>query len=431
MADSLELVIDTIMAREVLDSRGNPTVEAEVLLEGGAIGRSIVPSGASTGAHEAHELRDGGKRYMGKGVIKAVGHIEEKIAPALCGLSSLDQATVDYVMKQLDDTDNKSNLGANSILAVSMATARAAANGLGLPLYRYLGGPMSSLLPVPLMNVINGGAHAANNLDFQEFMLVPHGAESFREALRMGAEVFHTLKDLLSQRGLSTAVGDEGGFAPNLESNKAAGDLLMHAIEQAGFIPGEQISLALDVASTEFYDEGKYSYGGHSYSSEEMIEELAGLVNSYPIISIEDGLAEDDWDGWGLLTKKLGKSVQLVGDDLFVTNSVRLQRGIDENIANSILIKVNQIGSLTETLEAIELASRSGYTTVISHRSGETEDTTIADLSVATKSGQIKTGSLSRSERVAKYNQLLRIEDELGSQATYAGRIGLGPRGSF
>ena len=431
MADSLELVIDTIMAREVLDSRGNPTVEAEVLLEGGAIGRSIVPSGASTGAHEAHELRDGGKRYLGKGVIKAVGHIEETIAPALCGLSALDQATVDSVMKQLDDTDNKSNLGANSILAVSMATARAAANGLGLPLYRYLGGPMSSLLPVPLMNVINGGEHAANNLDFQEFMLVPHGAESFREALRMGAEVFHTLKDLLSQKGLSTAVGDEGGFAPNLESNKAAGDLLMQAIEQAGFKPGEQISLALDVASTEFYKEGQYFYGGNSYSSEQMVEELAGLVNSYPIISIEDGLAEDDWDGWSLLTKKLGKSVQLVGDDLFVTNTLRLQRGIDENIANSILIKVNQIGSLTETLEAIELASRSSYTTVISHRSGETEDTTIADLSVATKSGQIKTGSLSRSERVAKYNQLLRIEDELGSQATYAGLVGLGPRGSF
>jgi len=430
VSDSLELVIDTIMAREVLDSRGNPTVEAEVLLEGGAIGRSIVPSGASTGAHEAHELRDGGKRYLGKGVIKAVGHIEETIAPALCGLSALDQATVDSVMKQLDDTDNKSNLGANSILAVSMATARAAANGLGLPLYRYLGGPMSSLLPVPLMNVINGGAHAANNLDFQEFMLVPHGAESFREALRMGAEVFHTLKDLLSQRGLSTAVGDEGGFAPNLESNKAAGDLLMQAIEQAGFIPGEQISLALDVASTEFFEDGKYSYGGHSYSSEQMVEELAGLVNSYPIVSIEDGLAEDDWDGWSLLTKKLGKSVQLVGDDLFVTNTLRLQRGIDENIANSILIKVNQIGTLTETLEAIELASRSSYTTVISHRSGETEDTTIADLSVATKSGQIKTGSLSRSERVAKYNQLLRIEDELGSQATYAGLVGLGPRGS-
>ncbi len=431
MADSLELVIDTIMAREVLDSRGNPTVEAEVLLEGGAIGRSIVPSGASTGAHEAHELRDGGKRYLGKGVIKAVGHIEETIAPALCGLSALDQATVDSVMKQLDDTDNKSNLGANSILAVSMATARAAANGLNLPLYRYLGGPMSSLLPVPLMNVINGGEHAANNLDFQEFMLVPHGAESFREALRMGAEVFHTLKELLSQKGLSTAVGDEGGFAPNLESNKAAGDLLMQAIEQAGFRPGEQISLALDVASTEFYKEGQYFYGGNSYSSEQMVEELAGLVNSFPIISIEDGLAEDDWDGWSLLTKKLGKSVQLVGDDLFVTNTLRLQKGIDENIANSILIKVNQIGSLTETLEAIELASRSSYTTVISHRSGETEDTTIADLSVATKSGQIKTGSLSRSERVAKYNQLLRIEDELGSQATYAGLVGLGPRGSF
>jgi len=431
VADSLELVIDTIMAREVLDSRGNPTVEAEVLLEGGAIGRSIVPSGASTGAHEAHELRDGGNRYMGKGVIKAVGHIEENIAPALCGLSALDQATVDSVMKQLDDTDNKSNLGANSILAVSIATARAAANGLGLPLYRYLGGPMSSLLPVPLMNVINGGAHAANNLDFQEFMLVPHGAESFREALRMGAEVFHTLKDLLSQKGLSTAVGDEGGFAPNLESNKAAGDLLMQAIEQAGFKPGEQISLALDVASTEFYEDGKYSYGGKSHTSEQMVEELAGLVNSYPIVSIEDGLAEDDWDGWSLLTRKLGKRVQLVGDDLFVTNTLRLQRGIDENIANSILIKVNQIGTLTETLEAIELASRSSYTTVISHRSGETEDTTIADLSVATKSGQIKTGSLSRSERVAKYNQLLRIEDELGSQATYAGLIGLGPRGSF
>ncbi|WP_269609504.1 phosphopyruvate hydratase [Prochlorococcus marinus] len=431
MADSLELVIDTIMAREVLDSRGNPTVEAEVLLEGGAIGRSIVPSGASTGAHEAHELRDGGKRYLGKGVIKAVGHIEETIAPALCGLSALDQATVDSVMKQLDDTNNKSNLGANSILAVSMATARAAANGLGLPLYRYLGGPMSSLLPVPLMNVINGGEHAANNLDFQEFMLVPHGAESFREALRMGAEVFHTLKDLLSQKGLSTAVGDEGGFAPNLESNKAAGELLMRAIEKAGFKPGEQISLALDVASTEFYKEGQYFYGGNSYSSEQMVEELAELVNSFPIISIEDGLAEDDWDGWSLLTKKLGKSVQLVGDDLFVTNTLRLQRGIDENIANSILIKVNQIGSLTETLEAIELASRSSYTTVISHRSGETEDTTIADLSVATKSGQIKTGSLSRSERVAKYNQLLRIEDELGSQATYAGLVGLGPRGSF
>ena len=305
-------------------------------------------------------------------------------------------------MKQLDDTDNKSNLGANSILAVSMATARAAANGLGLPLYRYLGGPMASLLPVPLMNVINGGEHAANNLDFQEFMLVPHGAESFREALRMGAEVFHTLKDLLSQKGLSTAVGDEGGFAPNLESNKAAGDLLMQAIEQAGFKPGEQVSLALDVASTEFYEEGQYCYGGNSYSSEQMVEELAGLVNSFPIVSIEDGLAEDDWDGWSLLTKKLGKSVQLVGDDLFVTNTHRLQKGIDENIANSILIKVNQIGSLTETLDAIELASRSSYTSVISHRSGETEDTTIADLSVATKSHSAKEGDANNNSNMVK-----------------------------
>ncbi len=429
MTDSLELVIDTIMAREVLDSRGNPTVEAEVFLEGGAIGRSIVPSGASTGAHEAHELRDGGPRYKGKGVIQAVNHIEEKIAPALCGLSALDQATVDSVMKELDNTENKSNLGANSILAVSMATARAAANGLGLPLYRYLGGPMSSLLPVPLMNVINGGAHAANNLDFQEFMLVPHGAETFREALRMGAEVFHVLKELLVKKGLSTAVGDEGGFAPNLESNKAAGDLLIQSIEQAGFKPGEQISLALDVASTEFYENGNYSYGGDVYSSEQMVEELSKLVDSYPIISIEDGLAEDDWEGWTSLTKKLGDKIQLVGDDLFVTNTVRLQKGIDGNIANSILIKVNQIGSLTETLQAIDLATRSSYTTVISHRSGETEDTTIADLAVATRSGQIKTGSLSRSERVAKYNQLLRIEDELGSQATYAGLVGLGPRG--
>ncbi len=430
MTDSLELVIDTIMAREVLDSRGNPTVEAEVFLEGGAIGRSIVPSGASTGAHEAHELRDGGPRYKGKGVIQAVNHIEEKIAPALCGLSAVDQATVDSVMKQLDNTENKSNLGANSILAVSMATARAAANGLGLPLYRYLGGPMSSLLPVPLMNVINGGAHAANNLAFQEFMLVPHGAESFREALRMGAEVFHVLKELLVKKGLSTSVGDEGGFAPNLESNKAAGDLLIQSIEQAGFKPGEQISLALDVASTEFYENGNYSYGGDVYSSEQMVEELSQLVDSYPIISIEDGLAEDDWEGWASLTRKLGDKIQLVGDDLFVTNTLRLQKGIDGNIANSILIKVNQIGSLTETLQAIDLATRSSYTTVISHRSGETEDTTIADLAVATRSGQIKTGSLSRSERVAKYNQLLRIEDELGSQATYAGLVGLGPRGS-
>ncbi len=428
MSESLDLIIDIILAREVLDSRGNPTIEAEVILEGGSTGRAIVPSGASTGAHEAHEMRDGGSRYMGKGVTQAVSHIEQTIAPTLCGLSALDQATVDLTMKELDGTENKSKLGANSILAVSMATARAASNGLGLPLYRYLGGPMASLLPVPLMNVINGGAHAANNLDFQEFMLVPHGAQTFREALRMGAEVFHTLKSLLKDQGLSTAVGDEGGFAPNLSSNDSAGELLVKAIEKTGFKPGKEISLALDVASTEFFDNGIYNYGGNKFSSHEMIDQLSQLVNSYPIISIEDGLAEDDWEGWAELTKQLGSKIQLVGDDLFVTNTNRLQRGIDNKIANSILIKVNQIGSLTETLQAIDLATRSGYTSVISHRSGETEDTTIADLSVATKAGQIKTGSLSRSERVAKYNQLLRIEDELGSQAKYAGQS-LGPRG--
>ena len=428
MLDSLDLVIDTIVAREVLDSRGNPTVEAEVLLEGGASGRAIVPSGASTGAHEAHELRDGGSRYMGKGVIKAVDHIEDRIAPALCGLSALDQAAVDSTMQELDGSENKANLGANSILAVSMATARAAANGVGLPLYRYLGGPMASLLPVPMMNVINGGAHAANSLDFQEFMLVPHGAPTFREALRMGTEVFHTLKGLLHDRGLSTSVGDEGGFAPDL-GNIEAGDVLIQAIEKAGYKPGDEISLALDVASTEFFKDGRYAFDGGSYDSAEMVGQLEQLVNRFPIVSIEDGLAEDDWNGWKLLTERLGSKIQLVGDDLFVTNSKRLQQGIDNGTANSILIKVNQIGSLTETLQAIDLAGRAGYTSVISHRSGETEDTTIADLSVATRAGQIKTGSLSRSERVAKYNQLLRIEDELGTQAVYAGAVGQGPRG--
>ena len=428
MIDTLDLVIDTIVAREVLDSRGTPTVEAEVMLEGGASGRAIVPSGASTGAHEACELRDGGSRYCGKGVLQAVANVEEKIAPALCGLSALDQGTVDAAMIELDGSDNKSALGANAILAVSLATARAAANGVGLPLYRYLGGPMANLLPVPLMNVINGGAHAANSLDFQEFMIVPHGAPSFREALRMGTEVFHTLKGLLQERGMSTAVGDEGGFAPDL-GNDAAGDILVQAIEKAGYRPGDQISLALDVASTEFFKDGRYAFGGGSFSSAEMVDELAKLVSRYPIVSIEDGVAEDDWDGWALLTEKLGKTVQLVGDDLFVTNSARLQRGLDLGVANSILIKVNQIGSLTETLQAIDLAGRAGYTSVISHRSGETEDTTIADLAVATRAGQIKTGSLSRSERVAKYNQLLRIEDELGSQAVYAGAEDRGPRG--
>jgi len=427
--DSLDLVIDTVVAREVLDSRGTPTVEAEVLLEGGASGRAIVPSGASTGAHEAHELRDGGSRYFGKGVTKAVNNIEERIAPALCGLSALDQSAVDGAMAELDGSDNKSSLGANAVLAVSLATARAAANGVGLPLYRYLGGPLANLLPVPLMNVINGGAHASNNMDFQEFMLVPHGAGSFREALRMGAEVFHTLKGLLSSQGLSTAVGDEGGFAPDLASNDAAGELLMQAIEKAGYRPGDQISLALDVASTEFFKDGRYSFGGGSYSSAEMVDQLAQLASRFPIVSIEDGIAEDDWEGWALLTERLGKTVQLVGDDLFVTNTARLQRGIDLGVANSILIKVNQIGSLTETLQAIDLAGRAGYTSVISHRSGETEDTTIADLAVATRAGQLKTGSLSRSDRVAKYNQLLRIEDELGSQAIYAGVEDRGPRG--
>ena len=428
MIDSLDLVIDTVVAREVLDSRGTPTVEAEVLLEGGASGRAMVPSGASTGAHEAHELRDGGSRYGGKGVLQAVSNIEDKIAPTLCGLSALDQGAVDAAMLELDGSDNKSALGANAILAVSLATARAAANGIGLPLYRYLGGPMATLLPVPLMNVINGGAHAANSLDFQEFMVVPHGAPSFREALRMGTEVFHTLKGLLQERGMSTAVGDEGGFAPDL-GNDAAGDLLVQAIEKAGYRPGDQISLALDVASTEFFKDGRYAFDGGSYSSAEMVDQLAQLVSRYPIVSIEDGVAEDDWDGWALLTQRLGSSVQLVGDDLFVTNTSRLQRGIDLGVANSILIKVNQIGSLTETLQAIDLAGRAGYTSVISHRSGETEDVTIADLAVATRAGQIKTGSLSRSDRVAKYNQLLRIEDELGSQAIYAGVEDRGPRG--
>ncbi len=428
MIDSLDLVIDTVVAREVLDSRGTPTVDAEVLLEGGASGRAMVPSGASTGAHEAHELRDGGSRYGGKGVLQAVSNIEDKIAPTLCGLSALDQGAVDAAMLELDGSDNKSALGANAILAVSLATARAAANGIGLPLYRYLGGPMATLLPVPLMNVINGGAHAANSLDFQEFMVVPHGAPSFREALRMGTEVFHTLKGLLQERGMSTAVGDEGGFAPDL-GNDAAGDLLVQAIEKAGYRPGDQISLALDVASTEFFKDGRYAFDGGSYSSAEMVDQLARLVSRYPIVSIEDGVAEDDWDGWALLTQRLGSSVQLVGDDLFVTNTSRLQRGIDLGVANSILIKVNQIGSLTETLQAIDLAGRAGYTSVISHRSGETEDTTIADLAVASRAGQIKTGSLSRSERVAKYNQLLRIEDELGSQARYAGAEDRGPRG--
>ena len=428
MKETIDFLIDTIEAREVLDSRGNPTVEAEVFLECGASGSAIVPSGASTGAHEAHELRDGGNRYLGKGVLQAVSKIHETISPALCGLNAIDQKAVDQLMIDIDGTPNKSNLGANSILAVSLATSRAAANALDLPLYRYLGDPLSTLLPVPLMNVINGGAHAANSLDFQEFMLVPHGAKSFSESLRMGTEIFHALKALLSTRGLSTAVGDEGGFAPNLSSSEEAGDLLIQAINQAGLKPGNEVSLALDAASTEFYKEGKYIYGGKNMSTDEMIDYLSKLVSNYPIVSIEDGLAEDDWDGWAALNQNLGNKVQLVGDDLFVTNTKRLIKGINDKSANSILIKVNQIGTLTETLEAIDLAKRSGFTSVISHRSGETEDTTIADLAVATRSGQIKTGSLSRSERVAKYNRLLRIEQELGNQAQFAGALGLGPK---
>ena len=421
MKETIDLLIDTIEASQVLDSRGNPTVQAEVFLECGASGIAIVPSGASTGAHEAHELRDGGKRYMGKGVLNAVEKIRNTISPALCGFSALNQTAVDKLMIELDGTINKSNLGANSILAVSLATARAAANALDIPLYRYLGNPLSSLLPVPLMNVINGGAHAPNKLDFQEFMLVPHGAKSFSESLMMGTEIFHTLKALLEKKGLSTAVGDEGGFAPDLSSSEEAGDLLIEAIDKAGFTPGDQVSLALDAASTEFFSNNLYNYAGKNLSSSDMVSYLSDLVSNYPIVSIEDGLAEDDWEGWSNLTNTLGDKVQLVGDDLFVTNTKRLKRGIDENSANSILIKVNQIGTLTETLEAIDLASRSGYTSIISHRSGETEDTTIADLSVGVAAGQIKTGSLSRTDRTAKYNQLLRIEEALQGKAKYSG----------
>ena len=428
MKETFDLLIDTIHSRQVLDSRGNPTIEAEVFLECGISGKAIVPSGASTGAHEAHELRDGGEIYMGKGVLNAINKIHETISPALCGLSALDQKNIDQLMNEIDGTPNKSNLGANSILAVSLATARAAANALEIPLYRYLGDPLSTILPVPLMNVINGGAHAPNSLDFQEFMIVPNGAKTFSESLRMGTEIFHSLKNLLEKKGLSTAVGDEGGFAPSLNSSEEAGDLLIESIQKAGFIPGEEVSLALDVASTEFFKNDIYIYEGKSLDSDGMIDYLAKLVSKYPIVSIEDGLAEDDWNGWVNLNQAIGNKVQLVGDDLFVTNTERLRRGINEKCANSILIKVNQIGTLTETLEAIDLAKRSGYTSIISHRSGETEDTTIADLSVATKSGQIKTGSLSRSERIAKYNRLLKIEEELGNQAQFAGSLGLGPK---
>jgi enolase len=423
-----ETAIAAIDAREILDSRGRPTIEADVILSCGATGLAQVPSGASTGSFEAHELRDEDpSRYGGKGVTKAVENVLARIQPELMGVDALCQSEVDQIMIDLDGSDNKSNLGANAILAVSLATAKAAANALGLPLYRYLGGPSADLLPVPLMNVINGGAHADNNVDIQEFMIVPHGAPSFSEALRWGAEVFAALASVLKKKGLLTGVGDEGGFAPNLESNQAALDLLIAAIESAGFQPGSQVALALDVASSEFYQNGQYTYDGAAHSPTELIDYLAGLAQQYPIISIEDPLQEEDWEHWQLLTQRLGDRVQLVGDDLFVTNPTRLGRGIQQKAGNSILIKLNQIGTLTETLQTIDLGMRNRFSAIISHRSGETSDTTIADLAVATRAGQIKTGSLCRSERVEKYNQLLRIESELGAQAKYAGAVGLGP----
>ena len=429
MLNQSEAVIEAIAAREILDSRGRPTIEAEVRLETGVVGLAQVPSGASTGSFEAHELRDGDQnRYGGKGVLTAVRNVKEKITPELLDVDALEQATIDQIMIDRDGSPNKKNLGANAILAVSLATAKAAAEEVELPLYRYLGSPLSNVLPVPMMNVINGGSHADNNVDFQEFMIMPVGADSFREALRWGAEVFASLSKVLGEKNLLSGVGDEGGYAPNLGSNQEALDLLITAIEQAGYKPGEQISLAMDVAASEFYENGQYNYDGELHSPEEFINYLTELVEKYPIISIEDALHEDDWDSWKTLTEKLGSKIQLVGDDLFVTNKTRLQKGIDLNVGNAILIKLNQIGTVTETLETIDLATRNGYRSVISHRSGETEDTTIADLAVATRAGQIKTGSLCRSERVAKYNRLLRIEEELGDRALYAGKIGLGPK---
>jgi enolase len=414
-----------ITAREILDSRGNPTIEVDVVLEDGSSGRAAVPSGASTGAHEAVELRDGDKkRYLGKGVSKAVAAVNGEIFDALAGFDAEDQIALDRTMIELDGTPNKARLGANAILGVSLASAKAAADAVGLPLYRYVGGPAARILPVPMMNIINGGAHADNPIDFQEFMVMPVGAETFREGLRMGAEIFHTLKGALKKAGHNTNVGDEGGFAPNLPSAEAGLDFVMKAVEQAGYKPGKDVYLALDCAATEFFKKGKYEYEGEgkTRSIDEQVKYLAKLAKDYPIVSIEDGMAEDDWEGWKALTDLIGKSCQLVGDDLFVTNTKRLSQGIKTGVANSILVKVNQIGSLTETLEAVEMAHKAAYTAVMSHRSGETEDSTIADLAVATNCGQIKTGSLARSDRLAKYNQLLRIEEELGAQAQYAGR---------
>ncbi len=428
MIDSLDTAIEAIQAREILDSRGRPTIEAEIYLGGGAFGIAQVPSGASTGSFEAHELRDGDQsRYGGKGVIQAVENVNDAIARELMGANALNQIEIDRMMIELDGTPNKKNLGANAILAVSLATAHAAAAAQAMPLYRYLGGPLANVLPIPMMNVINGGEHASNNVDIQEFMIMPVGASTFREALRWGAEIFAQLSKVLDAKGLLTGVGDEGGFAPNLSSNQEALDLLMSAISEAGYTPGDQVALALDVAASEMYKDGQYTYDGAAHSPSEMISYLEGLASNYPIVSIEDGLHEDDWESWKTLTERIGSKVQLVGDDLFVTNPTRLQKGIEQASANALLVKLNQIGTLTETLEAIDLAKRNQFNCVISHRSGETEDTTIADLAVATRAGQIKTGSLCRSERVAKYNQLLRIEDELGDQAVYAGTIGMGP----
>ncbi|MFN2397470.1 MAG: phosphopyruvate hydratase [Gemmatimonadaceae bacterium] len=419
------VTIVDVRAREILDSRGNPTVEADVHLSSGIFARAAVPSGASTGEHEALELRDNDlARYLGKGVLRAVQHIEEQIAPALRGMDPTDQVAVDRAMIELDGTAHKGKLGANAILAVSMATARVAAEVVGMPLFRYLGGPLARTMPVPMMNILNGGAHANNTVDFQEFMVVPLGAETFSDALRMGAEVFHSLKKVLVKRGLSTGVGDEGGFAPNLESDEEALRVIIEAIEKAGYAPGKQVALALDVAASELYKDGKYTFkksGAGTLDAEGMVELYRKWLDEYPIVSIEDGFAEDDWQGWETLTLMLGDRVQLVGDDLFVTNTERLSRGIESGVANAILIKVNQIGTLTETLEAIEMARSAGYLSVISHRSGETEDTFIADLAVGTGVGQIKTGSASRTDRVAKYNQLLRIEEALGDAAEYPG----------
>lgn len=420
----MSAIVD-IIGREILDSRGNPTVECDVLLESGAMGRAAVPSGASTGALEAHELRDGDKsRYLGKGVLKAVEYINTEISEVLLGLDAQEQSFIDRTLIDLDGTENKSRLGANAILAVSIAVAKAAAEEAGLSLYRYFGGSGLFSMPVPMMNVINGGAHANNNLDMQEFMILPVGAESFREALRMGTEVFHALKDLINAQGMSTATGDEGGFAPNVENHEAAIQLILQAIDKAGYEAGSQIAIGLDCASSEFYRDGKYHLageGGIALEAEEFANLLASWCDKYPIISIEDGMAEDDWEGWKILTEKLGDKVQLVGDDLFVTNTKILKKGIQQGVANSILIKINQIGTLTETFQAIEMAKRAGFTAVISHRSGETEDATIADLAVGTNAMQIKTGSLCRSDRMAKYNQLLRIEEELAEIAVYPG----------